>query len=129
MKFYTFFYHNENDKKIDIKFEQTKLKNLPNFYSELISNCIDTDLSIRPSFKQILNSFQISLKDEYEKFIKSNYIENLAKLGNSSALNELGEMLEEGKNIQQDHEKAFLCYQKAALNKNSEAQSNYGVLS
>lgn len=126
------FFVSQNDKKTNdlvIKLNTNMLKYFPPFFSDLISSCIDLDITKRPSIKEIIKKFQNSeYKDLYNKFVKVIYIENLADLGNDFALNQLGEMYEEGEIYEKNHEKALLCYQKAASKNNSEAQSNYGVL-
>ena len=59
-----------------------------------------------------------------EKIMK--YLCMAIEQGNATAMNQLGAMYAEGKWVEQDPEKAFLCYKKAAEHGHSLAMSNLG---
>lgn len=121
------FLSNSNDDKYDL---------FPPFYIELISSCMNSFTSERPSFNQIIKIFKeqdqrvfgVDVQQLYKDFINSNYLFNLAAINDSNALNKIGKMYEKGKVLEKNTQKALEYYEKAALLNNSEAQNNYGVL-
>ena len=116
-------------------FDARKYKNLPPFFIELIKECLNENVNERPSFLDILNSFQESkhiinsqrINKIYNDFTSSIYAINLSDLGDPFASIKVGDMYSKGKIVEKDAEKALEYYKKAALLKNSEGQNNYGV--
>ena len=128
--------NNANFHDFITNFDQSKLSNFPPFISQLIIDCLNPKVELRPFFKSILEKFETGsliidsyiIKDVYSVFVKTNYVETLANLNDPFALNKLGGMYEKGKFFTKNAKKALIYYEKAALLNNSEAQSNYGVL-
>lgn len=122
---------NESLYEFVTKNDPNKFDKFHPFFKDLIPKCLLSSPENRPTFVQILSAFEKGsdgIDQLYKKFKETNYIVNLAKRNDPFALNKLGEMYENGKVFTKDHKKAFICYEKAAMQNNTEAQSNLGVL-
>ncbi|KAK8837464.1 choline dehydrogenase 6 [Tritrichomonas musculus] len=115
---------------------RSKFDIFPPFFSELVALCMNSFVSERPSFKQIVERFKSSnetvfgmnIQQMYNKFINSNYILNLASIGDSYALNKVGSMYEQGKVFEKNNQLAMKYYKQAADLRNSKAQNKIGLL-
>ena len=103
--------------------------NIPDILRKLISHCLDPVPEKRFSIKQIIELFQNNEKTctSFQSFLNSNYVINLANIGDAFALNKLGDMYSDGKGVPKDETKAMQCFYTAAKLGNSRAQSNLGV--
>lgn len=117
------------------KTNKNKFINFPSFFADLISKCLSPFESERPSFNKIISAFEtaneevfdVNVKQLYKKFVESDYLHNLADQDNINALNKLGGMYDNGKDVQKDHRKALEFYKRAADLNDPKAQNNYGV--
>ncbi|KAK8837523.1 choline dehydrogenase 6 [Tritrichomonas musculus] len=115
---------------------RSKFDIFPTFFSELVALCMNSFVSERPSFKQIVERFKSSnetvfgmnIQQMHNKFINSNYILNLASIGDSYALNKVGSMYEQGKVFEKNSQLAMKYYKQAADLRNSKAQNKIGLL-
>lgn len=113
-----------------------KYELFPKIFKEIVPKCLSLNSSV--TFYTIVEMFQkqscqiesidMNVNDLYYNFIKTRYIENLAKLDDSNALYKLGKLYDNGILEDENKVKTLINYKKAAILNNSEAQSHYGVL-
>lgn len=95
----------------------------PSFVAEIISSCLNSYASDRPSFNKIIKMFSetdqkidgIEIKKLYETFINTNYAVKLAEKNDSNALNKLVKMFEKRELFKKDDQKTVEFYKKAVL--------------
>lgn len=116
---------------------KNKFDLFPLIFAKMIPSCLNSFVSERPTFGQIIEIFKnsenqkiadISIQDMFDDFINSSYIFNLASKNDSISLNKIGKMYEKGKKLEKSVQKAIEYYEKASKLNNSDAQNNYGVL-
>lgn len=120
------------------KCDEKKYYNFPSFFGEIIPKCFENSNNRIITFKKIIEAFQnesykiesfnVNICDLYSDFIKVDYIESLANINDSFALNKLGKMYCQGKSRPIDLSKSLHYFEQSALLCNSEGQNNYGVL-